>query len=519
MRNAGLEEAQAGIKIAGRNISNLRYADDTTLMAESEEELKSLLLKVKEESEKVGLKFNIQKTKIMASSPITSWQIDGETVADFIFLGSKIPVDGDCSPEIKRRLLLGRKVMTNLDNILRCRDVTLPTKGWIRSIRSQKEVLFLHVNDGSSLESLQVVADSSFDSRELAFGSSVEVQGQLVKSPSKKQNVELKAEKIEVVGSCDAKAFPFKYKERHPLEYLRQYPHLRCRTNVLGSVLRVRSEATAAIHSFFKDSGFVHIHTPVITSNDCEGAGELFQVEPSSKIKVPEENFFNIPVFLTVSGQLHLEVMSGAFTQVFTFGPTFRAENSQSRRHLAEFYMVEAEISFLESLQDLMQVMESLFKTTAMTVLSNCPKDVELCHKFLAPGQKDRLEHMLKNNFLIISYTEAVEILKQASQNFTFTPEWGADLHTEHEKYLVKHCGDIPVFVINYPLVLKPFYMRDNEDGPQHTVAAVDLLVPGVGELFGGSLREERYHLLEQQLARLGLTEAYQCWNLLPFIW
>ncbi|XP_065737938.1 asparaginyl-tRNA synthetase isoform X4 [Phocoena phocoena] len=356
-------------------------------------------------------------------------------------------------------------------------------QGWIRSVRSQKEVLFLHVNDGSSLESLQVVADSSFDSRELAFGSSVEVQGQLVKSLSKRQNVELKAEKIEVVGNCDAKAFPFKYKERHPLEYLRQYPHLRCRTNVLGSILRVRSEATAAIHSFFK---------------------------PSSKIKVPEENFFNVPVFLTVSGQLHLEVMSGAFTQVFTFGPTFRAENSQSRRHLAEFYMVEAEISFLESLQDLMQVMEGLFKTTTMTVLSNCPEDVELCHRFISPGQKDRLEHMLKNNFLIISYTEAVEILKQASQNFTFTPEWGADLHTEHEKYLVKHCGDIPVFVINYPLALKPFYMRDNEDSPQHTVAAVDLLVPGVGELFGGSLREERYHFLEQRLARSGLTEAYQ---------
>ncbi|XP_065737943.1 asparaginyl-tRNA synthetase isoform X8 [Phocoena phocoena] len=307
-------------------------------------------------------------------------------------------------------------------------------QGWIRSVRSQKEVLFLHVNDGSSLESLQVVADSSFDSRELAFGSSVEVQGQLVKSLSKRQNVELKAEKIEVVGNCDAKAFPFKYKERHPLEYLRQYPHLRCRTNVLGSILRVRSEATAAIHSFFKDSGFVHIHTPVITSNDCEGAGELFQVK----------------------------------------------------------------------------VMEGLFKTTTMTVLSNCPEDVELCHRFISPGQKDRLEHMLKNNFLIISYTEAVEILKQASQNFTFTPEWGADLHTEHEKYLVKHCGDIPVFVINYPLALKPFYMRDNEDSPQHTVAAVDLLVPGVGELFGGSLREERYHFLEQRLARSGLTEAYQ---------
>ncbi|XP_077902878.1 asparaginyl-tRNA synthetase isoform X6 [Ictidomys tridecemlineatus] len=208
--------------------------------------------------------------------------------------------------------------------------------------------------------------------------------------------------------------------------------------------------------------------------------------------------------------QVQSQPQQKAFTQVFTFGPTFRAENSQSRRHLAEFYMVEAEISFVESLQDLMQIMEGLFKTTTMTVLSNCPEDVELCHKFIAPGYKDRLEHMLKNNFLIISYTEAIEILQRASQNFTFTPEWGVDLQTEHEKYLVKHCGDIPVFVINYPLALKPFYMRDNEDGPQHTVAAVDLLVPGVGELFGGSLREERYHFLKQQLARSGLTEAYQ---------
>ncbi|XP_032151787.1 probable asparagine--tRNA ligase, mitochondrial isoform X2 [Sapajus apella] len=359
-------------------------------------------------------------------------------------------------------------------------------QGWVRSVRSQKEVLFLHVNDGSSLESLQVVADSSLDSRKLTFGSSVEVQGQLVKSPSKRQNVELKAENIDVIGNCDAKTFPIRYKERHPLEYLRQYPHLRCRTNILGSILRIRSEATAAIHSFFKDSGFVHIHTPIITSNDCEGAGELFQLEAAGKIKVPEENFFNVPAFLTVSGQLHLEVMSGAFTQVFTFGPTFRAENSQSRRHLAEFYMIEAEISFVDSLQDLMQVMEKLFKATTMMVLSNCPEDVNLCYKFIAPGQKIR------------TYAE--------KQLFN----WGIDLQTEHEKYLVKHCGNIPVFVINYPLALKPFYMRDNEDGPQHTVAAVDLLVPGIGELFGGGLREERYHFLEERLARSRLTEVYQ---------
>ncbi|KAM6158058.1 asparaginyl-tRNA synthetase isoform 8-T8 [Rhynchocyon petersi] len=313
-------------------------------------------------------------------------------------------------------------------------------QGWIRSVRSQKEVLFLHINDGSSLESLQIVADSSLDSRELAFGCSVEVQGQLVKSPSKRQNVELKADKIDIVGNCDVKAFPFKYKKRHPLEYVRQYPHLRCRTNVLSSILRIRSEATAAIHAFFKDSGFVHIHTPILTSNDCEGAGELFQVEPSSTIRVSEENFFDVPAFLTVSGQLHLEVMAGAFTQVFTFGPTFRAENSQSRRHLAEFYMVEAEMSFIESLQDVMQVMEGLFKATTVKLLSNCPEDVELCHKFVAPGQKIR---------------------------------------TYAEKQLFN-------------------------------VAAVDLLVPGVGELFGGSLREERYHFLEQQLARLGLTDTYQ---------
>ncbi|XP_063497514.1 asparaginyl-tRNA synthetase isoform X4 [Symphalangus syndactylus] len=362
----------------------------------------------------------------------------------------------------------------------------IKVQGWIRSVRSQKEVLFLHVNDGSSLESLQVVADSGLDSRELTFGSSVEVQGQLIKSPSKRQNVELKAEKIKVIGNCDAKNFPIKYKERHPLEYLRQYPHFRCRTNVLGSILRIRSEATAAIHSFFKDSGFVHIHTPIITSNDSEGAGELFQLEPSGKLKLSEENFFNVPAFLTVSGQLHLEVMSGAFTQVFAFGPTFRAENSQSRRHLAEFYMIEAEISFVDSLQDLMQVIEELFKATTMMVLSKCPEDVELCHKFIAPGQKIR------------TYAK--------KQLFN----WGADLQTEHEKYLVKHCGNIPVFVINYPLALKPFYMRDNEDGPQHTVAAVDLLVPGVGELFGGGLREERYHFLEERLARSGLTEVYQ---------
>ncbi|NXQ72160.1 SYNM protein, partial [Quiscalus mexicanus] len=382
--------------------------------------------------------------------------------------------------------------------------------GWVRSVRSQKEVLFLHINDGSSLESLQVVADPSLEKRDLTFGSAVEVQGKLVKSPHKMQNMELQAETIHVVGPCDIWSFPLKMRERHPLEYVRQFPHLRCRNNTLGALLRIRSEATASIHSFFQDNGYVHIHTPIITSNDCEGAGELFQIEVKEKESVEKSHFFNVPAFLTVSGQLHLEVMAGAFTHVFTFGPTFRAENSQSRRHLAEFYMVEAELSFTESLQDIMQVMEDLFKTVTSTVLSKCPRDVELFHKYIAPAQKSDITHKLFSSSCRISYSEAVEILKQAPQTFTFKPEWGCDLQTEHEKYLVKHCGEVPVFVVNYPYDLKPFYMRDNEDGPQHTVAAVDLLVPGVGELCGGSLREERLPFLESRLQRLGLTDAYQ---------
>ncbi|NWR47873.1 SYNM protein, partial [Regulus satrapa] len=383
--------------------------------------------------------------------------------------------------------------------------------GWVRSVRSQKEVLFLHINDGSSLENLQVVADPSLEKRDLTFGSAVEVQGKLVKSPHRMQNMELQAETISVVGPCDIWSFPLKMKERHPLEYVRQFPHLRCRNNTLGALLRIRSEATAGIHSFFQDNGYVHIHTPIITSNDCEGAGELFQIEVKAKESAEKTHFFNVPAFLTVSGQLHLEVMAGAFTHVFTFGPTFRAENSQSRRHLAEFYMVEAELSFTESLQDIMQVMEDLFKTVTSTVLSRCPCDVELFHKYIAPAQK--VMHLSEKLFSFscrISYSEAVEILKQAPQTFTFKPEWGCDLQTEHEKYLVKHCGEVPVFVVNYPYDLKPFYMRDNEDGPQHTVAAVDLLVPGVGELCGGSLREERLPFLESRLQRLGLTDAYQ---------
>ncbi|KAM9853155.1 asparaginyl-tRNA synthetase [Aulostomus maculatus] len=383
-------------------------------------------------------------------------------------------------------------------------------QGWVRSVRSQKANLFLDVSDGSCLQLLQIVASSKLNDSLLTFGSAVEITGVLKKSTHQKQPIELEAEKIRVVGECDPVDFPFKIKERHELEYIRQFPHLRCRTNVFGSLLRIRSEATSAIHSYFKENGFVQIHTPIITSNDCEGAGELFRIEPPPVSENEDDkNFFSVPAFLTVSGQLHLEVMSGACHRVYSFGPTFRAENSQSRRHLAEFYMVEAEVSFTQSLEDLTRVMEDMFRLATEHVLAHCAKDVDLFHKHVTPGHRAAVDAMVKQRFPVITYSEAIDILSRSSETFVFPTNWGCDLQTEHEKYLVKHCGNIPVFVTDYPYDLKPFYARDNQDHPKHTAAAVDLLVPGVGELFGGSLREERLDLLRARLEASGLQDTY----------
>lgn len=382
-------------------------------------------------------------------------------------------------------------------------------QGWVRSVRPQKTNVFLHVNDGSSLQSLQVIAEPKLNDPLLTFGCAVDVIGTLKKSPHQKQPVELEAAQINIVGECNPVDFPFKIKERHSLEYIRQIPHLRCRTNAFGSLLRIRSEATTAIHSYFKNNGFVQIHTPIITSNDCEGAGELFQVEPTGSEYEDDEKFFSVPAFLTVSGQLHLEVMSGAFSRVYTFGPTFRAENSQSRRHLAEFFMVEAEISFTQSLEDLTKVMEDMFRSATEHVLAHCAEDLGLFHKHVTPGHRETLDAMLSKSFPVITYSEAIDILNRSSEEFTFPTDWGCDLMTEHEKYLVKHCDNIPVFVTDYPYDLKPFYARDNQDHPKHTAAAVDLLVPGVGELCGGSLREERLNLLRARLEEVGLEDTY----------
>ncbi|KAJ3590213.1 hypothetical protein NHX12_008167 [Muraenolepis orangiensis] len=341
---------------------------------------------------------------------------------------------------------------------------SITVQGWVRSIRSQKDHLFLHLSDGSCLQPLQVVASSELHDRLLTFGCAVEVTGCLKESPSSKQPVELLADRIDVVGECNALDFPFKAKERHGLEYVRQYPHLRCRTNVFSSLLRIRSAASAAVHSHFTESGFVQIHTPVISSNDCEGAGELFQ--PSGPTTEPDHNFFSVPAFLTVSGQLHLEVMSGAFSRVYTFGPTFRAENSQSRRHLAEFYMVEAELAFTRSLEDLTKVMEDMFRSVTEQVLTRCSDDVDLFHQRVTPGHRAVVEAMLGKSFTVISYTDAIDILNRSSHQFVFPTTWGCDLQTEHERFLVKHCGDVPVFVTDYPYDLKPFYARGQPGQP-----------------------------------------------------
>ncbi|XP_077983952.1 asparaginyl-tRNA synthetase-like [Glandiceps talaboti] len=338
-----------------------------------------------------------------------------------------------------------------------------------------------------------------------------------MKSSHKGQLLEVHADNVNVVGKCNPEEYPFQARKRHTNDYIRQFPHLRCRTNSFGALLRLRNTATMAIHSYFQDNGFINVNTPIITSNDCEGAGELFQIEPSNsnrdtQSKAEDQNstnhFFDVPAYLTVSGQLHLEVMASALSKVYTLGPTFRAENSQTRRHLAEFYMLEAEMAFTDSLEDIMLIMENCVKCSTQTVLEKSPEDVELFFKFVSPNQKEILKLLLEREYKRITYTEAINILQKTKEQFKFSTEWGSDLQSEHENFLVQYFDNTPVFVTDYPASLKPFYARENQDKPA-TVAAVDLLVPGVGELFGGSLREERLDLLQEKLIKLGLQDEY----------
>ncbi len=393
---------------------------------------------------------------------------------------------------------------------------SLTVKGWVRTVRRQKKFSFIEVNDGSSLSGLQIIADSELPDYEATLesvttGAAIAVSGTLKDSPAKGQSVELHAENITVIGLCDATDYPLQ-KKRHSFEFLRSIAHLRPRTNTLGAITRVRNALAYATHRFFQDKGFCHIHTPIITASDCEGAGEMFRVTTlEDKMGDFTTDFFEKPAYLTVSGQLNAEIYALALSDVYTFGPTFRAENSNTSRHLAEFWMIEPEMAFAD-LEDDMDCAEEYIKYLLRYVLEHCPEDMEFFSKFISKGLKEQLEHVVKTPFKRITYTEAVDILMASDKKFEFEVRWGKDLQSEHERFLVEEHFNAPVIVTDYPKSIKAFYMRLNDDNK--TVAAMDVLVPGIGELIGGSQREERQNVLEERLALQDLPKENYWWYL-----
>jgi len=390
--------------------------------------------------------------------------------------------------------------------------------GWLRTRRDSSNFSFLEVNDGSCLSNLQIIADDGLDNYEskikkLTTGCSIKVEGELKESPAKGQSVEILAERIKIVGWADPDLYPLQ-KKRHSFEFLREISHLRPRTNALGGVARVRSRLSYAVHEYFKKKDFFQIHTPVITTSDCEGAGEMFRVvtEPELAGKSEEnKSFFGRNAGLTVSGQLQAEVYAQALGCVYTFGPTFRAENSNTSRHLAEFWMLEPEMAFCD-LNCNMDLAEEMLKYLLSDVLKHCQEDMELFNKFIEKGLVDKLQHVIDNEFVRISYTEAVDQLQKSTQKFEFPVSWGVDLQSEHERYLTETVYKLPLIVTDYPASIKPFYMRVNDEGT--TVAAMDILVAGIGEIVGGSQREERYDVLLGRMQQSGIDEEEYQWYL-----
>jgi len=397
-------------------------------------------------------------------------------------------------------------------------------KGWVRTSRESKNFAFIVMNDGSCFNNLQIVVEESAINnyaevmKQITVGASIEVTGRLEPTPGMQQPFAMKAESLTVLGVSPVD-YPLQ-KKRHTLEYLRTIQHLRPRANLFQCAFRIRSIAAQAIHRFFHDRGFVYVHTPLITGSDCEGAGEMFQVTTLDMENLPKtedgkvnynEDFFGKPVSLTVSGQLNAEIFALAFRDVYTFGPTFRAENSYTARHAAEFWMIEPEIAFAE-LEDDLRLEEDMIKYIINAVLEEAPEEMKFLNNFVDKGLIERLEGVRNAEFARVSYTDAVKILEESGAAFEYKPYWGCDLQTEHERYLTeKHFGR-PVFVTDYPKEIKAFYMRMNDDGK--TVAAADLLVPGIGELCGGSQREERLDVLEKRITELGMKCEDYWWYL-----
>lgn len=399
-------------------------------------------------------------------------------------------------------------------------DKTITVGGWIRNLRSSKAIGFIELNDGSCFKPLQVVFEDKLDNfKEIEsqnIGAALIVTGKLIETPQARQPFELQAEEIEVEGpSCPE--YPLQ-KKRHTMEFLRTISHLRPRTNTFNALYRVRSVAAFAIHKFFNEKGFIYAHTPIITGSDAEGAGEMFRVTTLDPINPPvnqqgevdfSEDFFGQAVSLTVSGQLEAECMATAFSKVYTFGPTFRAEKSYTPRHAAEFWMIEPEIAFAD-LEDNMQLATDMIKFIIKYCLDNCKFELEFFNNFFDKGLIERLTNLVNSEFKKITYTKAIELLEKADVKFTYPVYWGCDLQTEHERYITEKVYNCPVFVTDYPADIKAFYMRLNDDGK--TVAAMDLLVPGIGEIIGGSQREEREDKLVAAIKKFNLNEDEYKW-------
>lgn len=394
--------------------------------------------------------------------------------------------------------------------------------GWVRTLRDSKSFAFIELNDGTFFKNVQIVAEDTLSNfKEVVkttLGSAITVTGMMAYTPEMKQPFEIKAQSVQVVG-LSAPDYPLQ-KKRHTFEYLRTQAHLRPRTNTFAAVFRIRSLAAQAIHAFFAGRSFVYVHTPLITASDCEGAGEMFRVTTLDLKNLPKDDkgnikesddFFGKPANLTVSGQLNGECYAQAFRNIYTFGPTFRAEKSYTPRHAAEFWMIEPEIAFAD-LEDDMELAEDMLKYVIADVMEKAPEEMAFLNQFVDKGLIERLTHVVNSSFARVSYTDAIDILEKADKKFEYPVHWGMDIQTEHERYLAEEHFGCPVCVYNYPKEIKAFYMRQNDDGK--TVAAVDVLVPGIGELIGGSQREERLDVLEARIDELGLDKEAYWWYL-----
>ena len=401
-------------------------------------------------------------------------------------------------------------------------DTQVTLSGWVKTLRDSKNFGFIELNDGSCFKNIQVVFDNTLDNfeeiRKLTIISSIEVTGIVIKTENAKQPFEIRAKEVKVVNLADS-SYPLQ-KKRHTFEYLRTVAHLRPRTNTFNAIFRVRSVLSYAIHKYLQEHGFTYVHTPLITASDCEGAGEMFNVSTLDFQNLPKtedgkvdycKDFFGKPAHLTVSGQLDVETFAFAFRNVYTFGPTFRAENSNTVKHASEFWMIEPEMCFAD-LTDYMDVAEDLLKYVISYVLENCPDEMNFFNSFIDNTLLERLNNIVNSDFGRISYTEAIEILKEHNSEFQFPVDWGTDLQTEHERYLSEQIFKKPVFVTDYPAEIKAFYMKQNADGK--TVAAADLLAPGIGEIIGGSQREDDLAVLEEKIEKFGLNKEDYWWYL-----